>query len=128
MVLSLTPSPFGAAASPLRDLWSEDMADAAKHILLNVSFDQLKPSAPTPIRNTHINIRSGEEISIQALAHLIAQTLHYKGTIKWDTTKPDGTPRKLCDSSKLRTLGWQPCTPLSTGLELLHTHYLSTLK
>lgn len=113
---------------PLREfLWSEDMADACVHILLNTSFAQLRDmaAAESPdIRNTHVNIGTGKELTIGELAQLIARTMDYRGEILWDSSKPDGTPRKLCDVSRLHALGWKHKVELPEGVARLYEWYL----
>lgn len=112
--------------SPLREfLWSEDMADASVHILLNVSFRDLVDPADPEIRNTHINIGTGKELAIADLAALVRDTVGYKGEIRWDATKPDGTPRKLCDVTKLHSLGWRHRVELPEGVAMLYRWYLN---
>ncbi len=109
---------------PMREfLWSEDMADASVHILENVSFSDLKRDKDE-IRNCHINIGTGKEISISTLADMIKQEIGYKGTIEWDTSKPDGTMRKLCDVSKLHSLGWSHSVEIVDGIHRLYHWYL----
>lgn len=113
------------SGTPLREfLWSEDMADACVHILLNVSFSDLTP-AEGPVRNTHINIGTGLELTIADLAALVASAVGYKGRTRWDSTKPDGTPRKLCDVSKLHGLGWRHSVDLPEGIARLYNWYLN---
>lgn len=113
------------SGKPLREfLWSEDMADASVHILLNVSFDDLRGSDPE-IRNCHINIGTGKELTIAQLAEKIRQTVGFDGTILWDSSKPDGTMRKLCDVSKLRSLGWRHSVEIDDGIKRLYRWYLS---
>ena len=110
--------------SPLREfLWSEDMADACVHILLNTEFEDLKP-AQGPVRNTHINIGTGKELTIAQLAALVAKTVGFEGETHWDASKPDGTPRKLCDVSRLHSLGWKHSVELPQGIERLYNWYL----
>ena len=110
---------------PLREfLWSEDMADASVYILQNVNFKDTYTEGATAIRNTHINIGTGKEISIADLAHLIAQKIGYKGKISFNTEKPDGTMRKLTDVSKLTALGWQYQVELEEGIGRLYDWYL----
>ncbi len=109
---------------PLREfLWSEDMADASVHILLNVSFSDLCSPADPHIRNTHINIGTGQELTIAELASLVKDTVGYRGQIRWDTSKPDGTMRKLCDVSKLHSLGWHHSVELPDGIRRLYQWY-----
>lgn len=113
------------SGSPLREfLWSEDMADAAVHLFLHADFANLCRKGESEVRNCHINIGTGKEIRIKELAQLIAQVEGYDGVISWDTTKPDGTPRKLCDVSRLHALGWQHRMELEEGVERLYQWYL----
>ena len=110
--------------TPLREfLWSEDMADASVHVLLNVSFADLS-KGKTDIRNTHINVGTGKELTIGALAELIRAEVGYEGEIRWDATKPDGTMRKLCDVSKLHSLGWTHRVELPEGIRRIYSWYL----
>ncbi|MCM1036335.1 MAG: GDP-L-fucose synthase [Bacteroides sp.] len=110
---------------PLREfLWSEDMADASVHILLNVSFADLCTPG-TDIRNTHINIGTGTELTIAELAAMIRSRVGFRGDIRWDASKPDGTMRKLCDVSKLHSLGWRHSVDLPQGIDRLYTWYLA---
>ena len=143
--------------SPLREfLWSEDMADACVHLLLNVNFSDIigieKYSSvfygtstkgivdrnasegrggaiPSlgEIRNCHINVGTGKEISIRELAELVARTVGFDGTIEFDASKPDGTPRKLTDVSKLHSLGWHHQIEIEEGVRRLYDWYRSTL-
>lgn len=112
------------SGKPLREfLWSEDMADACVHILLNVPFSQLAAEAGTPVRNTHVNIGTGIEHSIAELAAEVARAVGFEGTIEWDSTKPDGTMRKLCDVSRLHRLGWHHSVELPEGIRRLYSWY-----
>lgn len=113
--------------TPMREfLWSEDMADASVYILENISFNDLKGNSPE-IRNCHINIGSGKELSIAQLANIIKEEVGYKGEIKWDSSKPDGTMRKLCDVSKLHSLGWQHKVEINEGVKRLYEWYINNL-
>lgn len=99
--------------SPLREfLYSDDLAAACVFLLENYSEEQF------------INVGSQTELTIRALAETVARTVGYKGGIEWDTTKPDGTPRKLMDSSRLFNLGWRPKVDLETGLKLSYEDFL----
>jgi GDP-L-fucose synthase len=110
---------------PLREfLWSEEMADACVHIMKHVEFKDLIDASSSEIRNCHINIGTGKEISIQDLACLIAKTLHYSNPISFDASKPDGTMRKLTDVSKLHALGWRHRIEIEEGVERLCEWYL----
>ena len=111
--------------SPLREfLWSEDMADASVHVLLNVDFkDTYDPSNPE-VRNCHINVGSGKELTIRSLAKKVVAEIGFKGALLWDTSKPDGTPRKLIDVSKLHQLGWHHQVEIDEGIHRLYEWYL----
>ncbi len=109
--------------APIREfLWSEDMADASVYALLNIDFDDVRGSNPE-VRNCHINIGSGKEITIRQLAELVQRTVAYNGEIRWDATKPDGTMRKLTDVSKLHSLGWHHRVEIEEGVARLVDWY-----
>lgn len=114
------------SGAPMREfLWSDDLADACVYIMSNLDFKDLHDETKgTQIRNTHINVGSGKEISIKDLAFLIKEIVGYEGNIVFDITKPDGTLRKLLDVSKLTNLGWTPKVKLSTGIKELYKLYL----
>ena len=110
--------------TPLREfLWSEDMADASVHVLLNVDFADLKPREGE-IRNCHINVGTGSELTIKELSQLVARATGFTGTIEFDASKPDGTPRKLIDVDKLHQLGWTHRIDIDEGVSLLYQWYL----
>jgi len=112
---------------PIREfLWSEDMADASVYCLENIDFGDVRGNDPE-VRNCHINIGSGKEITIRQLAELVKSTVGYNGTIEWDSTKPDGTLRKLTDVSKLHSLGWRHRMDIEDGVPALYSWYLSSL-
>lgn len=115
------------SGSPLREfLWSEDMAEACVFIMMNLDFkDLLDKNESKEVRNTHINIGWGKEISIKDLAHLIKETVGFEGKIVFDSTKPDGTLRKLLDVSKLTNLGWTPRVKLKEGISHLYKIYIT---
>lgn len=106
-------------------LWSEDMADACVHILERVDFKDIAAMSgnKNEIRNCHINIGTGIEISIKNLAGTIAKIIGYQGKIKFDPSKPDGTMRKLTDVTKLHGLGWHHKIELEDGLGRLFRWY-----
>ncbi|MCA0402008.1 MAG: GDP-L-fucose synthase [Proteobacteria bacterium] len=100
--------------TPRREfLFVEDLAEAALHVIEHYS-DAL-----------HLNCGTGEDISIGELAALVAQVVGYKGKLAFDTTKPDGTPRKLLDVSRLHALGWRAKTPLREGLSAAYADFLA---
>lgn len=109
--------------NPLREfLWSEDMADACVYIMEKVSFSDLAKDK-TEIRNCHVNIGTGKEISIRDLANGIKKIIGYEGLITFDTSKPDGTPRKLTDVSKLNSLGWKHSVEVEEGVKRMYDWY-----
>lgn len=113
------------SGTPLREfLWSEDMADATVHVMLNVSFDDVRGTSPE-VRNCHINIGTGKELTIAELAALIKEEVGFPGKICWDASKPDGTMRKLCDVSKIHSLGWHHTVELKDGIGRLYDWYLT---
>ena len=144
--------------TPLREfLWSEDMADASVYLLLNVDFKDIigieKYSSvfygvkadgevnrnnsegrggaiPSlgEIRNCHINIGTGKELTIKDLSALVAKTANFTGEIVWDETKPDGTPRKLINVDKLHSLGWKHKVEIEEGVEKLYKWYQHSLE
>ena len=144
--------------SPLREfLWSEDMADASVYLLLNVDFKDIigieKYSSvfygvkadgevnrnnsegrggaiPSlgEIRNCHINVGTGKELTIKELSALVAKTANFTGKIVWDETKPDGTPRKLINVDKLHSLGWKHKIEIEEGVEKLYKWYQHSLE
>ncbi len=109
---------------PMREfLWSEDMADACVFLLGNRDFKDVK-TAGIEIRNTHINIGTGKEIAIAELAAMITKEIGFQGNLVFDTSKPDGTMRKLTNPSKLHALGWKHKIDLPEGIQLMYQHYL----
>jgi len=110
---------------PLREfLWSEEMADASVHVLLNVDFKDTYPEGSKEIRNCHINVGTGKEISIREVAEKIMEEIGFKGELRWDFSKPDGTLRKLTDVSKLHGLGWHHQVEIDEGVHRLYEWYL----
>ncbi len=92
----------------------EDLADACLFVMKR---PQAVYAAHTQPMLSHLNVGAGEDISISDLAALVAEVVGYRGEIRFDPTKPDGTPRKLLDSSRLRGLGWRPRIGLRQGLQ-----------
>ena len=111
---------------PMREfLWSEEMADASVHILLNVDFTDTYDKQERDIRNCHVNIGTGKEISIREVAALIQREVGFKGEVRWDASKPDGTMRKLTDVTKLHKLGWHHKVEIEEGVSRLYKWYLN---
>ena len=143
--------------TPLREfLWSEDMADASVHVLLNVNFSDIigiekyssvHYGASTDgavdrnhsagrggaipklgeIRNCHINVGTGKELTIRELSELVVKTVGFEGTVEFDASKPDGTMRKLIDVSKLHSLGWTHKVEIEEGVAKLFQWYKESL-
>lgn len=115
---------------PMREfLWSEEMADACVYLMENINFVDVSPKSEaqnisSEIRNTHINIGTGKEISIKDLAELIKGSVGFKGDLIFNALKPDGTMRKLTDVSKLHELGWQHKIEIEEGIERISDWYL----
>ena len=110
---------------PFREfLHVDDMASAAIHIMNLEKSEYLKNTEP---QLSHINVGSGKEYTISDLAMLIAETVDFKGNIKFDKDKPDGTPRKLIDSTLLRSMGWEPQLDLRKGLRDTYNWYLENI-
>ena len=144
--------------TPLREfLWSEDMADASVHVLLNVNFSDIigieKYSSvhfgattdgavdrnhsagrggyiPSlgEIRNCHINVGTGKELTIRELSELVVKAVGFEGTVEFDASKPDGTMRKLIDVTKLHSLGWQHKIDIEEGVQKLFDWYKQSLE
>lgn len=144
--------------APLREfLWSEDMADASVHVLLNVDFKDIigieryssvhygatvdgkvdrnhstgrGGAIPSlgEIRNCHINVGTGKELTIRELSELVVKAVGFEGTIEFDATKPDGTMRKLIDVSKLHSLGWTHKVEIEQGVSMLFEWYRKSLE
>lgn len=113
---------------PLREfLWSEEMADASVYVMERIDFDDLRGSG-SEVRNCHINIGTGEEISIGDLARLIVRTVGYEGELRFDASKPDGTPRKLCDVTRLHRLGWHHRIGIEEGVDKLYRWYRGSIE
>lgn len=116
--------------SPMREfLWSEEMADATVFIMESVNFlDLINVIGNREIRNTHINIGTGLEISIKDVAYLIKGVVGFSGEIIFDSQKPDGTIRKLTDVSKLHSLGWSHKVNIDEGLNRMYDWYRNNIQ
>ena len=111
---------------PRRDLlYSEDMADDCVFLLENRDFKDTYDKNSKEIRNTHINIGTGKDISIKELANLVKNIVDFKGELYFNDSKPDGTILKLTDPSKLHSLGWKHRIKLEDGAKILYEWYLN---
>ncbi len=118
------------SGKPMREfLHSDNLADACIFLMNNTTFKDLaalssiQGEGQPEIRNTHINIGTGVDLTIRDLAQTIGEITGFSGSVDWDTTKPDGTPRKLMDVSKLSKLGWKATIPLKEGLKMVYRQY-----
>jgi len=125
------------SGKPMREfLWSEDMADACVFLMEKIDFadivkEQFNIQNSTlkinefsnEVRNTHINIGTGKDISIKDLAHLIKEIVGFQGELVFNTEKPDGTMKKLTDPSKLHSLGWKHTVELDEGIQRIYDWY-----
>jgi len=111
---------WGTGATKREFLYVDDMASASVFIM---GLDKSKYDHQTSIMESHINVGYGEDLSIAELATLIAEAVDYEGEICFDTSKPDGAPRKLIDSAKLRLLGWSPTIDLRNGIQLAYADF-----
>ncbi len=108
--------------TPRREfLYVDDMASACLHVM---HLDKVLYAEHTEPMLSHINVGCGEDLTIRELAEAIAETTGYQGQIDFDTTKPDGTPRKLMDSSRLNRLGWTPEVSLKEGLMFAYQDFI----
>lgn len=117
------------SGKPRREfLYSEDMADACVFLLESRDFKDTYDLTTKEIRNTHINIGTGVDISIKELAETIKSIVGYKGELYFNTTKPDGTMIKLTNPSKLNELGWKHKIELKEGIEIMYKWYINNVK
>jgi GDP-L-fucose synthase len=106
-------------------LWSEDMADACVYLMEQCDFADTYSPGAKEVRNTHINIGTGEDVSIAELAELVRRIIGFGGRLVFDESKPDGTFRKLTDVSKLHAMGWQHKVKLGEGITRIYNWYKS---
>ena len=114
------------SGTPQREfLYVDDMAAASVHVM---NIDKATYDAHTQPMQSHINVGYGEDVTIRELAEFIGQAIGYKGIIKFDTGKPDGSPRKLMDSGRVNALGWQAKVSLKEGLSAAYEDFLNSSK
>jgi len=124
------------SGKPRREfLWSEDMADACVYLMENIDFKEIvrkdnskfniqNSTLRNEVRNTHINIGTGIDVSIKDLAYMIKDLISYKGELYFNIEKPDGTMVKLTDPTKLHSLGWKHTVELNQGIEKIYNWYI----
>lgn len=109
--------------TPRREfLYVDDMAAASVHVM---NLDKTIYDQHTQPMLSHINVGCGDDVTIRELAAAIGKTVGYQGELQFDTSKPDGTPRKLMDSTRLNALGWKATVPLEKGLEWAYQDFLA---
>jgi GDP-L-fucose synthase len=112
--------------APMREfLYVDDMAEACLHIM---ELDNETYARNTQPMLSHINIGTGEDLAIRDLAKAIGDVVGYRGRIVFDTSKPDGTPRKLMDVRRMKSLGWRPKVGLRDGLALAYADFLAGMR
>ncbi len=116
---------WGTGEARREFLFVDDMAAACVHVL---RMDRRDYEASTRPSLSHINVGTGEDLTIRELAERIGRVVGYRGRIVFDTTKPDGAPRKLLDVSRLRSLGWAPRVGLDEGLAIAYRDYLTSTR
>jgi GDP-L-fucose synthase len=116
--------PIWGTGTPRREfLYVDDMAAASVHVM---SLDRATYRAHTSDTLSHINVGFGSDITVADLARAVAIAVGYTGQITFDTSKPDGTPRKWMSSERLRSLGWRPTVSLDEGLRLAYRDFLNS--
>src|SRR5450759_291571 len=109
--------------SPYREfLYADDLAEACVFLMLKVDFKDLTVKGK-PVLNTHINIGTGKDLTIKDLAIMIKSIVGFDGQLEWDSSKPDGTYRKLLDVSKINKLGWKEKLNLEEGIKMIYNKY-----
>ena len=116
---------WGSGRAMREFLYVDDMAAASVYVM---QLDRASYGASTDPMHSHLNVGTGQDTTIGELAELVGKTVGYEGNIRFDTSKPDGTPRKLLDVSKLTSLGWSARMPLDVGLEHAYRSFLDTNK
>jgi GDP-L-fucose synthase len=111
------------SGNPYREfLYVDDMAAACVFVMEHVGFNVLRPDKG-PVLNTHINIGTGRDLTIKQLAESIKGVVGFEGQLSWDSSKPDGTFRKLLDVSKINKLGWKENVSLKDGIRIIYDQY-----
>jgi GDP-L-fucose synthase len=122
-VLNKSDVMIWGTGTPKREfLYVDDMAAASVHVM---NFDKTVYEKHTLPMQSHINAGYGDDVTIGDLAHAVGEAVGYSGEIKFDTNKPDGTPRKLMDSARLNSLGWKPKVDLKDGLKKAYADFLA---
>jgi GDP-L-fucose synthase len=116
------------SGTPLREfLYSDDLAEACVFLVENANYDDMAFTDDSGTVQSHINVGSGQEVTIKELSETVKEVIGFEGELEWDTSKPDGTPRKLMDSSRINALGWSANVSLKTGISLAYNDFLSRI-
>jgi len=111
--------------TPLREfLYSDDLAEACVFLVEHANYKDMAFTDGSGTVQSHINVGSGKEVTIKDLAETVKEVVGFKGVIEWDASKPDGTPRKLMDSSRINALGWKPRVSLKDGITQAYADFL----
>jgi GDP-L-fucose synthase len=113
---------WGTGAARREFLYVDDMAEASVHVM---ELDRAVYAANTQPMQSHINVGTGEDMTIRSLAELIGKVVGFAGRVEYDPSKPDGAPRKLMDVGRLNALGWRARTGLEDGLALAYRDFLT---
>jgi len=117
------------SGTPFREfLYSDDLAEACVFLLENAEYKDMAFTDESGTVQSHINVGSGVEVTIKELAETVKEVVGFEGEIFFDTSKLDGTPRKLMDSSRLRALGWSPKVSLKEGITFAYKDFLSRFR
>ena len=122
MASAPTVTIWGTGTPKREFLFVDDMAKASVHVM---NLDKAIYDQHTSAMQSHINVGCGQDVSIAELAGTIAEVIGYQGAIDFDASKPDGAPRKLMDSSRIHSLGWQARVELSAGLHLAYQDFVN---
>jgi GDP-L-fucose synthase len=125
-VSGVTEAVCWGTGSPLREfLYSDDLAEACVFLVEKANYKDMAFTDESGTVQSHINVGSGKEVAIKQLAETVRDVVGFKGKISWDASKPDGTPRKLIDSSRINALGWTPKVTLKEGITRAYQDFLS---
>jgi GDP-L-fucose synthase len=117
------------SGTPKREfLYSDDLAEACVFLVEKVNYQDMAFTDESGTVQSHINVGSGKEATIREIAETVKEVIGFKGEIAWDVSKPDGTPRKLMDSSRINALGWTPKVDLRAGIAKAYADYLTRMK
>lgn len=122
----ITELTLWGSGTPKREfLYSDDLAEACVFLVENGNYEDMAFTDESGTVQSHINVGSGKEVTIKELSETVKEVIGFEGEIEWDTTKPDGTPRKLMDSSRINALGWAPKVSLKKGIAKAYADFLS---